>query len=178
MMKKTMMLVWMLCLVCALVLTGCGRPTVRLNDYLIVEVTGEDGDGALTWYGLDHEAMAEKYVGRMGKAKEVAEEGGYTYFFTHADGSRYGYGSFERLDEQALAELVFFSQTPCFEEKNYVENGEYSEAVLEESLENGDVLKFVWEVDEAALEDIAELEKTFNIRVVWDDFSYEVTGLE
>ena len=69
--------------VLGMVLTGCGasggRPTVNLNDYIVVEVEGYDGRGSFNDAHVDYVALAEKYGDRAENGE--AWDDGYHYVF-------------------------------------------------------------------------------------------------
>lgn len=123
------------------------RPdAIDLTPYLTVEFSGEDGEGTAE-YSFDTDSFIDDYYGEI----TFVDESTYEELLELVDSDDLD------IDEYAITYLfeAFVSGTLS----------------AEEGLSNDDVVSFIWDVDEDSIEEI------YDIEVTYEDQIYSVSGL-
>lgn len=131
------------------------RPTINLNDYITIDVSGYDGYGKAS-YELDTDKLFKENKNKFKVNKRVLEECNPKDLGISLNGSD--------MDEYGI--VLFFAATGL--------NGTFSE---EEGLSNGDTVIFSWYSSLKTDEEIAEIAKKMRVKLKYSDIEYTVDNL-
>lgn len=133
------------------------KPTVKLNDYVTIETTGYNGHGEAEFY-FNTEAFCEDHEGDVKFTSSFEEELGK--LGVSVDGMPFDSSN----QEEAILCFSMFCNT----------SGTLSE---KQELSNGDVITFSWSSPLTG-EAVTHIEKMFGVKIVAEDITYTVSGLE
>lgn len=145
-MKKLILLITLLATMAAL--AGCGKKTVKLNDYITFTENGYDSMGTVS-YEFDYDAFEEDYGDKI-KLKKKTEDTMNDYVLEI---------HLESLDNRAPARILL---NVCVDQ------------ILEAdaNLSNGDTVTLKWECNDTVAEEY------FNVKLDYSDMEYKMKELQ
>lgn len=172
-MKKITLVMLAISIMLCAVLTACsiGKPTIDLNDYVYVEMSGYDGFGQIEDIGIDIDRLANDIGSRM----KLEKDGNEYYYIEKRDGKEV-YCGYTTTPEECISSALW--NLPHVDEEGAIDahkKDSYEDYTSPSNLCNGDKINIGWYV--YSISNIEAIESVFNVDIEYSSFSYTITDL-